>query len=161
MVNTKNQGLYIGVVCLIGIIAIFFFDAYIGIYDTLYVEEGWEREIAFDKSYPKYVRADYGETIYFRYEITNRRFNEYNTGIQASVWRGNDKDLTLFSVNKSVKPFDSITVEWTLETEKLEPNTKYILKINTNTFERIVRMEFYQRDKIGIDVSPEIIIPIE
>ena len=74
MASIKNLGLYIGILCIIGIMAVFFFDAYIGVYDTLYVtEEGWEREIAFDRPYPKYIGADYGEIIYFSYEITNHR----------------------------------------------------------------------------------------
>ncbi len=135
---------------------VFFFDAYIGVYDTLYVTEGgWEREIAFDRPYPKYIGADYGETIYFSYEITNRRFKEYNTHIEASVWRGKEKNLTLFSANKSIKPFENVTIEWVLETEKLEPNTNYILKIKTDDFERIVQMRFSQ-----ITITTPEIIPI-
>ncbi len=156
MVNVKNLGLYIGLLCIIGIMTVFFFDAYIGVYDTLYVTEGgWEREIAFDRPYPKYIGADYGETIYFSYEITNRRFKEYNTHIEASVWRGKEKNLTLFSANKSIKPFENVTIEWVLETEKLEPNTNYILKIKTDDFERIVQMRFSQ-----ITITTPEIIPI-
>ena len=39
MASIKNLGLYIGILCIIGIMAVFFFDAYIGVYDTLYVTE--------------------------------------------------------------------------------------------------------------------------
>jgi hypothetical protein len=144
MAKVKNLGLYVGLICIIGIMAVFFFDAYIGVYDTLYVtEEGWEREIAFDRPYPEYIEAGYGETIYFSYEITNHRFKEYNTYIEASAWRGKEKGLTLFSANKSIKPFENITLEWVLESEKLEPNTNYILKIKTVDLERVVGMEFW------------------
>ena len=156
MAIVKNLGLYVGLLCIIGIMAVFFFDAYIGVYDTLYVtEEGWEREIAFDRPYPKYIGADYGETIYFSYEITNHRFKGYDTYIEASVWRGKEKVLTLFSANKSIKPFENITLEWVLESEKLEPNTNYILKIKTDDFERIVSMVFHQ-----ITITTPEIIPI-
>jgi hypothetical protein len=158
MAKVKNLGLYIGLLCTIGIMAVFFFDAYIGVYDTLYLtEEGWEREmIAFDRPYPKYIGADYGETLYFSYEITNHEFKEYNTYIEASVWRkGKEKVLTLFSANKSIKPFENITLEWVLESEKLEPNTNYLLKIKTDDFERIVHMVFHQ-----ITIATPEIIPI-
>jgi len=148
MANIKNLGLYIGLLCIIGIMAIFFFDAYIGVYDTLYVtERGWEREIAFDISYPEHIGTEYGEAIYFTYAVTNNMFEEYDTYIEASVWRGDEKNLTLFSANESITPFDNTTVKWVLETEKLEPNTNYILKINTDTFERIIHMNFDQPPK--------------
>jgi len=158
MAKVKNLGLYIGLLCTIGIMAVFFFDAYIGVYDTLYVtERGWEFEIAFDRPYPQYIGGDedYGETISFSYEITNHRFKEYDTYIEASVWRGKEKNITLFSANKSIKPFENITIEWVLETEKLEPNTNYLLKIKTVDFERIVHMRFHQ-----ITIATSEIIPI-
>jgi hypothetical protein len=156
MANIKNLGLYIGLICIFGIMAVFFFDAYIGVYDTLYVtEEGWEREIAFDRPYPEYIGADYGETIYFSYEITNHGFKGYDTYIEASVWRGKEKNMTLFSANKSIKPFENITIEWVLESEKLESNTDYILKIKTVDFERIVHMRFPQ-----ITIATPEIIPL-
>lgn len=156
MVNIKNLGLYIGLLCIFGIIVVFFFDAYIGVYDTLYVtEEGWEREMVFDRPYPEHIGADYGEAVFFSYEITNHRFKGYDTYIEASVWRGKEKNLTLFSANKSIKPFENITIEWVLETGKLEPNTNYILKIKTDDFERIVRMEFHQ-----ITIKTSEIIPL-
>lgn len=149
MPNIKNLGLYIGLLCIICIVAVFFFDAYYGVYDTLYVTEGGrEREIAFDRSYPAHIGADYGEAVYFSYNIANHRFKGYNTHIEASVWRGKERNLTLFSANKSIKPFENITIEWVLETENLEPNTNYNLKIKTDDFERIVSMEFYQRHPI-------------
>lgn len=147
MAKVKNLGLYIGILCAIGIMAIFFFDAYIGIYDTLYVTgDGWDVEITFDRSYPEFG-TEYGEAIYFTYAVTNNMFEEYDTYIEASVWRGYEKNLTLFSANESIKPFDNTTVKWVLETEKLEPNTNYILKINTDTFERILPMYFHQPPK--------------
>lgn len=50
MAKVKNLGLYVGLLCIIGILTVFSFDAYIGIYDVLYTEQdGWEREIAFDE----------------------------------------------------------------------------------------------------------------
>ena len=112
MAKVKNLGLYIGILCAIGIMAIFFFDAYIGIYDTLYVTgDGWDVEITFDRPYPEFG-TEYGEAIYFTYAVTNNMFEEYDTYIEASVWRGYEKNLTLFSANESIKPFDNTTVKW-------------------------------------------------
>ena len=42
-----------------------------------------------------------------------------------------------------------------LESEKLEPNTNYLLKIKTDDFERIVHMVFHQ-----ITIATPEIIPI-
>jgi len=146
MAKVKNLGLYVGLLCIIGILTVFSFDAYIGIYDVLYTEQdGWEREIAFDEPYPEqHIGTRYGKTTYLRYEIVNHGFKEYSTYIEASVWRDKEKKLTLFSADKSIKPFGNITLDWVLKSEELEPNTNYILKIKTDDFERTVRMTLYK-----------------
>ena len=125
--------LYLALACFLGLIAIFIVDGYLGIYDTVYVTTG-EREQRIGPEYwlqrypapPEaakmtyYIHADWGEKVFFRYEIDNRRFSAYSTLVQASVWQENEKVLDLFSEEKSIESFDKATAEWTLLTQELD-----------------------------------------
>jgi hypothetical protein len=120
--------LYLAIACFLALIAIFIVDGYLGIYDTVYITAGERQEIVepdywlqrhgFEIDY--YIHADWGQKVFFRYEIDNRRFSTYSTRIQASVWQENEKVFDLFSEEKSIESFDKVVVEWTLLTEELD-----------------------------------------
>jgi len=125
----RNLFLYLAIACFVGLIAIFIFDGYTGIYDTVYIITG-EREQQIDPdywqnqrsgySYPYYIGATAGEPVHFRYDIDNRRFSTYSTTVEASVWKSNERMADLFSQSVSVSAFDKVTMEWTLPAEMLE-----------------------------------------
>lgn len=136
------------------VIAIFIADGYLGIYDTIYITAG-EREqkvepdfwLRWDRSWSTGV--NWGEKVFFRYEVDNRRFSTYSTPIQASVWKENEKVIDLFSGDKSIRPFDKLMVEWTLSTQDLEKagfgadrDTKYTVKIKHGEVERRIVVNF-------------------
>ena len=91
--------LYLAIACFVGIIALFVFDGYIGVYDTVHVTTGereqnigpdfWQRQTSGKYSYPYDIMAIWGEPVNFRYEIANRRFSGYTATVEASVWQSN------------------------------------------------------------------------
>ena len=152
--------LYLALVCFIALIAIFFVDGYIGIYDTTYVTVG-ERQEVIEPDYwlqqyaapsgftiDYYISAEWGQKLFFRYEIDNRQFSSYSTVIGASLWQENEKLLDLFSGEKTIEPFGKATVEWTLSSEDLgQPvvggSNQYTVKISYGEVERNIVVGFY------------------
>jgi hypothetical protein len=156
MTMRRNLFLYLALACFLSLIAIFIVDGYLGIYDTVYVTAGEQEQVIepdyWLQRYPLppgaakmayYMPAEWGQKVFFRYEIDNRRFSTYSTLVQASVWQENKKVLDLFSEEKSIGPFDKVTAEWTLLTQDLEQagfgingQTQYTIKINHGEVER-------------------------
>jgi len=125
----RNLFLYLAIACFVGIIAIFMFDGYLGIYDTVYVTTGEHpQEIGPDYwqgqrrgfAYPFHIGARWGDSVKFEYEINNRRSSTYTATVEASVWKSNEKVIDLFSQDISLANFDKATMEWTLSTQELE-----------------------------------------
>ncbi len=151
----RKPYLYLAISCLVGIIAIFVIDGYLGIYDTFYITANeHEKEISSDYwlrskgySYPYYVAAEWGETVRFRYEIDNRRFSSCSTPIKASVWKENEKILDLFSEDRLIKPFDKAMAEWILDSEQLQAQGfsagEYTMKIKRAGMERKIIISYY------------------
>lgn len=162
----KNLYLHMAIACFIGIIAIFVIDGYLGIYDTIYMKTG-ERETTIETeywldSYPRpskayYMGIDWGEEAFFRYEIANRRFSSYETPIKVSLWKGNEKIIDLFSEDKSIKPFDEMVVEWTLDSEELQARGfgvgEFTMKIERNGMVREMILSYHS-------LSPEAPNPV-
>lgn len=145
----RNIFLYLAIACFVGLIAIFFFDGYMGIYDTVYITTG-EREQQIDPDYwqnqlpgypyPYYISAAWGEPVHFGYEIDNHRFSTYSTTLEASVWKSNEKVADLFRGDISIPAFDKTAIEWTLPANLTEkPATgvilEYTIKINRGEVE--------------------------
>ncbi len=169
----KNLSLYVALLCVAGIMVIFLLDAYLGIYDTLYItQRGSERPVGFEQwerweRWPERyegsaytARVYYGEVLSFRYEIANRRFGKYSTPIEASVWKGEERISTLFSGEETIKPFDEVAVRWTSETERLKeygdpaaPYTNYSIRVKT---ERVERRIILRVEEEVMPVSPKV-----
>jgi hypothetical protein len=158
----RSLFLYLAIACFIALIAIFIVDGYLGIYDTVYITAG-ERQKVVEPDYwlqrheleiEYYVHADWGQKIFFRYEIDNRRFSTYSTLVKASVWQENEKVLDLFSEEKSMEPFDKAMVEWTLLTQELGDaaliiggRDQYTVKIEYGEVERSIVVDLdYPRE---------------
>ena len=158
----RNLFLYLAIACFVAIIAIFIVDGYMGIYDTIYIiagerEETVEPDVWLRWDRPWSTGVDWGESVHFRYEIDNRRFSSYPTPIQASVWKGNDKLIDLFSEDELIEPFDKVTVEWTLDTKLLEPYQddmvgyqEYTVRINTDKAERRIILQLFHEEVIPL-----------
>ena len=166
----RNLFLYLAIACFVGLIAIFIFDGYMGLYDTVYVTTG-EREQQIDPdywqhqlrgyAYPYYIGATWGEPVHFRYEVDNRRFSTYSTTVEASVWKSNEKVADLFSQGISVSAFDKVTMKWTLPAEMLETPApgialEYTVKIRRGEVElgQGIILSFYSSEDRAIKVVP-------
>lgn len=150
----RNLYLYLAIACFIGIIAIFV-EGYLGIYDTIYITTG-EQERTVEHEYwlrqyseTPHIWVDWGEKVFFRYELDNRRFLSYSISIQVSMWKENEKILDLFSQDQLIKPFDEAMVEWTLDPENLQSQgfyvgnyTEYTVEIERNGVERWIRVTY-------------------
>jgi len=166
----KNLFLYLALACFIGLIAIFFVDGYLGIYDTTYITAGEQEQVIepdyWLQQYPPgaemtyYIGAQWGQKVFFRYEIDNHRFSSYSTLVQASVWQENEKVFDLFSEQKSMGPFDKATMEWTLSTEDLgQPvpgtSSQYTVRITYGEVARKIVVDFYYPGEYP--VPPEVV----
>jgi len=132
----KNLYLYGVLLCFIGIIIIFFVDGYLGVYSTVYIksmEQEQRFEFEIEQEWKPYIFARWGDMISFRYEIDNRSFFSYPATVEVSLWRGEKQVTELFRENVSIRPFDKKTLNWMLDTAKLEQpmgsDANYTLKI--------------------------------
>ncbi len=130
----RNLFLYLTLACFFGLIAIFIVDGYMGIYDTVYITAG-EREQKVEPDFwlrqglatPKgvenayYVSTNWNEKTFFRYEVDNRRFSDYETDIEVSVWHGQEKVTDLVSQPMLIGAFDKGELEWVMDTSELLP----------------------------------------
>ena len=92
----KNLFLYLSIACFLSLLAIFVIDGYMGIYDTLEVTaDEHSQTIEPDQwnhnRYEPSIRAEWGSKVFFTYMVENRRFSNYTTPINASVWKENEK----------------------------------------------------------------------
>ena len=167
MRRKSNLYLYLALVCLVGIIAIFIVDGYLGIYDTVYITyQEHEKRIAPDYWQDSWVEergysigVEWGESIHFQYEIDNRTFSSYVTDVEASVWKSGDMIIDLLDEDVSVAAFDKVSVNWTVPADELEEAGygigEYTVKIKHNEVERKIVVGFHsQEGSMPIKVPP-------
>ena len=125
----RNLFLYLTLVCFVGILAIFVFDGYMGIYDTVYITAGEREEkiesdvwLQQEKFGAREIAVNRGEKAFFRYEVDNRQFSTYKADIEASVWHSQEKVLDLISQPISIAAFDKGQLEWAIDTTELLPS---------------------------------------
>jgi len=126
-VKRKNLYLYLTLACFLGLIAIFIFDGYIGVYDNLSITAGeqeqkieaeqWARQ----EKYGLSASVERGGKTFFRYEVDNRQFSGYTADIEVSVWHSQEKVSDVISQKMSIAGFDKGQLEWTVDTTELIP----------------------------------------
>jgi hypothetical protein len=125
-VKHKTLYLYLTLACFLGIILIFIFDGYMGLYDSLTVKS---QEIPNKFEADFWVRpynqasawVEHGGTMRFNYEVDNRRFSAYQADIEVSLWRVNEKIAVILAKPVSVAAFDKTQFEWFVDTAKIVP----------------------------------------
>jgi hypothetical protein len=97
MTNKRgNLWLALTLLCFFGIIVTFVVGGYMGVYDTIRFTAG-EREQKIDPDFWLHTDSTYetgvawGGKVSFTYQIDNRRFSDYSTTVNASVWRSQEK----------------------------------------------------------------------
>ena len=144
----KYLNLYLTLACFLGLIALFVVDGYMGVYDTVYVTAG-EREQKIeadfwlqDDHYPWSISVNYGEPVFFRYEVDNRQFSSYSADVEVSVWRSQQKVKDLRSQEIEVDAFGKGQLEWVVDTAELEAapgeqsSIEYTIMIKRDGLER-------------------------
>ena len=145
-IKNKNLYLYLALVCFVGIILVFVFDGYMGIYDSLVIQTGeYEQEIEdtnWDRDYWS-TMVTLGEKAFFSYEVDNRRFSGYKADIEVSVWKNQEKINDILQETVSIDSFDKAQIEWTIdsveiisESAYIEPIPEYTLLIERGEIER-------------------------
>jgi hypothetical protein len=125
----RNLFLYLTLACFLGLIAIFIFDGYMGLYDTMRINAGefeqkiepdfWLQQDSDGRLWSTGITR--GETAFFRYEIDNRRFSAYQANLDVSVWRSQEKVQDLVSQQVSIPAFDKREIEWAVDTAEFAP----------------------------------------
>ena len=123
----RNLFLYLTLACFVGLIAIFVVDGYMGIHDTVYITAGeleqkieadfWQREDGVWST-----GTNWGEKVFFRYEVDNRQFSTYSADIEVAVWHSQEKLRDLISQQILVAAFDKGSIEWVMDTTELLPS---------------------------------------
>lgn len=160
----RNLFLYLTLACFLGLIVIFVADGYMGVYDTFYLTTGeYEQKIGSESwlRQDRYmsVGADWGDKIFFRYELDNRRFSRYETDIDVSVWRSQEKVSDLLSQQISVNGFKNSRTEWIVDTAELlpadaSPEQRYQYTVI------VKRGEIERRIIINTNYVPKPVIPV-
>jgi len=125
----RNLFLYLTLACFFGLIAIFIVDGYMGIYDTIYMTAG-EREqkiepdswLQQEKFGARGIGVNWGEKVFFRYEVDNRQFSSYTADIEVSVWHSQEKVRDLLSQPISIAAFVKGQLEWEIDAAELLPS---------------------------------------
>ena len=154
-VKHKYVYLALALACFLGIILIFVFDGYMGVYDSFVIDNGeyaveiesdyWERQDTY-----WFYNIEWGGVANFTYEIDNRRFSAYSSEINVSVWDDNEKLEVLHAQPFNVPSFDKWRTEWVIDTSMYLPEESSDLNYN---FTLIVSHHDFQR-RIIINVSP-------
>ena len=127
-VRHKTLYLFLALACFVGIILIFVFDGYIGVYDTLTMDTGqFQQKIEADQwqterfGYLASVGVERGGVIEFNYTVENHRFSAYEADVSVSLWFGQEKLSDLTSGQVTAGAFTNGEVTWTLDTAGLVP----------------------------------------
>jgi len=123
-VKHKILYLYLALACFLGIVLIFIFDGYMGVYDTLTVKSGEEERKIEDATWERdywSTAVNWGEKAYFSYEVDNRRFSTYMADIEVTAWHSLEKVSDILSQTVSINAFGKEQVEWIIDTAELVP----------------------------------------
>ena len=128
-VKRRNLYLFLALACFLGIIVIFIFDGYLGVYDSLVMDNGqfpqkveadqWQRQEKF--GYFVSTSVDRGGRIEFTYTVENHRFTAYTAGVQASLWYNQDKLADLKAGQVAAGAFGQGELKWTLDVREFVP----------------------------------------
>ncbi|MDD4860410.1 MAG: hypothetical protein PHR56_09480, partial [Dehalococcoidales bacterium] len=156
MANKRfNIYFYLTLACFLGLIAVFVFGGYIGVYDSFKITSG---EIT-QTIQPDVWRTDnpywstgiaWGDKTVIRYEIDNRRFSDYSADISVSIWRSQEKISDILAQPVSLGSFKKTTIEFTVDTSQFNAN---ISREQSYQFTMVVKRGDTER-RIVLHISP-------
>jgi hypothetical protein len=118
--KTKNIYLALALICFIGIILIFVFDGYLGLYDTATITANEQTQVITPEQWQQGEKnlftpstsVAYGQQGIFSYEIANRWFSSYTPEFSVSVWKNQEKIDDLIAQDLHLKAFKSVQIAW-------------------------------------------------
>lgn len=122
----KNLFLYLALACFLGIILIFIFDGYMGVYDSLTIKAGeYEQKMEADFWLQPYNQAsigvERGGKVFCHYEVDNRQFSEYAVDVEVSVWHSQEKVRDVVKQQMLIARFTKGQLDFAVDTAELIP----------------------------------------
>lgn len=160
-VKHRNLYLYLALACFVGIILIFVFDGYMGVYDSTLMDNGqYQQRVETDQwadqeryGYLASTGVERGGRIDFTYTVENHRFSEYSDTLEVSLWYGQEKISDIFTGTIYAGAFDNAELKWSLDTAGLVPGD-YPAEQSYNVNMVIRRGDIERRINISINPSP-------
>ena len=126
----KNLYLYLALVCFLGIVLIFFFDGYVGVYDSLKADNGtyvqeisaeqWQNPERYGPTYS--LGLDQNGYLAFTYRLENRRFGSLSDAVRVTVYDPTAGNVTEILINTlKIGMFGQGMVSWTLNGSDFVP----------------------------------------
>jgi hypothetical protein len=167
--------LFLALACFVGIILIFIFDGFIGLYDSLVIDNGqyqqttaadqWAQQAKFGGIVSTSVNQ--GGSVVFTYTVENHQFSSYNAPLDVSLWYNRVKTTDVLSEQLSLPTFGKRVTTWTINADDILPpnfptnqNYDIILKITLGNIERDVSVNVFNSSALKtIPPVPTITIP--
>ena len=115
--------LFLALACFLGIVLIFIFDGYMGVYDSVVMDNGqfpqtitadqWQQQEKFGY-YPS-VSVDRNGAANITYTVENHRFSSYTAEVTVSIYSGVDKIADLATGQVSAGAFNKGEFTWVLK----------------------------------------------
>lgn len=154
----RNLFFYLALASFLGLIAVYFVDGYMGLYDTARITAGERKQISIElyqwleTGGTWTAEARWGEEVKFEYEISNRQFSTYSADVQVSLYQNQEKVSDLVSQHIAVAPFGKEQLKWVLDTVELEPGGapppaqfyQYMVIIKNGETERKITFYIYR-----------------
>lgn len=125
----KNLYLFLAMACFLGIVLIFFFDGYVGVYDSLKADDGsYLQEVPTEIwQNPDQFRAPFSLTIgevgslKFTYRVDNHRFTGYTAPVVVTLEDTTGTVTELAHRTLTAGAFGNGEITWTLNGADLVP----------------------------------------
>jgi hypothetical protein len=170
----KTIYLLLAIACFLGIVLIFIFDGYMGVYDSLVMDNGqfqqnigadqWQQQERF--GYNPSVSVDRGSNVNFTYTVENHRFSSYAADVSVSLYFGTDKIADLAEGRVTAAAFSNGRFTWTLDSNDFIPagnppeqSYNMVMVIDRENVERKVTVYIYPGSAIPKPALPTITIP--
>ena len=164
----KNLYLYLTLVCFLGIILIFIFDGYMGVYDTLVMDNGqypqrieadqWSRE---RYEYLASTGMERGGRVEFTYTVENHRFSAYSADVKVSFRHNDEVIATPVTGILEAGAFGEAEITWVMDADAFVP-ADYPSEQNYNV-NMLIERDGVQREVLvyinSLPVKPVIIEP--
>ena len=157
--KAKRNSLYLflALACFVGIILIFIFDGYIGVYDRLVMDAGGYKQTIESDDWAQQERyggmvsvgIDANGGIDFTYTVENHRFSAYSGAVDVSLWYNKVKTADLLARQLSVPAFNQSELTWTI-------NAADLVSANLTTGQSYIFLVRITRGDIERDISVNI-----